>query len=69
MHSGGWDKSVVGARNQRPNAWYRRLWAYRNPSLYTRKAMGMNVIYHDIVDVLPLGNATAARSLEDPVTL
>ena len=66
MHSGGWDKSAVGAHEIRGRTLgivgYGRIGTQVS---ILAEAMGMNVIYHDIVDVLPLGNATAARSLED----
>ena len=65
MHRGEWRKSAVGAHEIRGKTLgivgYGRIGSQVS---VLAEAMGMRVIYHDIVDVLPMGNATAASDLE-----
>ncbi|MEE2787001.1 MAG: phosphoglycerate dehydrogenase [Myxococcota bacterium] len=66
MHQGKWNKSAAGAHEIRGRTLgiigYGRIGTQVS---ILAEAMGMNVLYHDIVDVLPLGNAERADSLED----
>lgn len=66
MHTGQWWKSAVGAHEVRGRTLgiigYGRIGSQTS---VLAEGMGLNVIYHDIVDVLPLGNAQQADSLED----
>ena len=65
MHRGQWEKSAVGAHEIRGKTMgivgYGRIGSQVS---VLAEAMGMSVIYHDIVDVLPMGNAQPADSLE-----
>ena len=66
MHRGEWRKSAVGAHEIRGKTLgivgYGRIGSQVS---VLAEAMGMRVVYYDIVDVLPMGNAVAAGSLED----
>ena len=66
MHAGQWNKSAAGAHEIRGKVMgiigYGRIGSQVS---ILAEAMGMRVKYYDIVDVLPLGNATPAESLED----
>ena len=65
MHRGEWRKSAVGAHEIRGKTigivGYGRIGSQVS---VLAEAMGMRVIYHDIVDVLPMGNAMASDGLE-----
>lgn len=65
MHRGEWWKSAVGAHEVRGRTLgiigYGRIGSQTS---VLAEGMGLNVIYHDIVDVLPIGNARRADSLE-----
>lgn len=65
LHAGTWRKTADGAHEVRGKTLgvvgYGRIGSQVS---VLAEAMGMRVIYHDIVDVLPLGNAQAASSLE-----
>ena len=65
MHAGQWQKSAAGAHEIRGKVMgivgYGRIGSQVS---VLAEAMGMSVIYHDIVDVLPMGNARAAESFE-----
>ena len=65
MHVGQWQKSAVGAHEIRGKVMgiigYGRIGSQVS---VLAEAMGMTVIYHDIVDVLPLGNARGVDSLD-----
>lgn len=64
MHRGEWDKSATGAHEVRGQTLgiigYGRIGSQTS---VLAEAMGLKVIYHDVVDVLPMGNATQAESL------
>ncbi len=66
MHSGQWMKSAVGAHEIRGRTLgivgYGRIGSQVS---VLAEAMGLKVIFHDVVDVLPMGNAVAAKSLDD----
>lgn len=65
MHAGEWQKSAIGAHEIRGKVMgivgYGRIGSQVS---VLAEAMGMTVLYHDIVDVLPMGNARAAESFE-----
>ncbi len=65
LHAGTWRKSAAGAHEVRGKTLgvvgYGRIGSQVS---VLAEAMGMRVIYYDIVDVLPLGNAQAAASFE-----
>ena len=65
MHNGQWMKSADGAHEIRGRTLgiigYGRIGSQVS---VLAESMGMKVIYHDIVDVLPMGNAKPAASLE-----
>ena len=66
MHAGQWMKSAAGAHEIRGRTLgivgYGRIGSQVS---VLAESMGLKVIFHDIVDVLPMGNAIAARSLDD----
>ncbi|MCB9548501.1 MAG: phosphoglycerate dehydrogenase [Myxococcales bacterium] len=66
MHGGRWVKSAAGAHEVRGRTLgivgYGRIGSQVS---VLAEAMGMRVIFHDVVDVLPLGNARRARNLEE----
>lgn len=66
MHQGQWRKSAKGAHEIRGRTLgivgYGRIGSQTS---VLAEAMGMQVIYHDLVDVLPMGTARRAESLED----
>ncbi len=66
MHQGQWNKSAVGAHEIRGRTLgivgYGRIGSQVS---VLAEAMGMKVIYHDVVEVLPMGNAQGTNSLED----
>ncbi|MBV72288.1 MAG: phosphoglycerate dehydrogenase [Myxococcales bacterium] len=66
MHAGQWMKSALGAHEIRGRTLgiigYGRIGSQVS---VLAEAMGMQVLYHDIVDVLPMGNAQEAKSLDD----
>lgn len=65
MHRGEWWKSAVGAHEVRGRTLgiigYGRIGSQTS---VLAEGMGLNVIYHDVVDVLPIGNAQRAESLQ-----
>lgn len=65
MHRGEWQKSASGSHEIRGRTLgiigYGRIGSQVS---VLAEAMGMNVIYHDVLDVLPLGNARRAESLD-----
>ncbi len=65
MHQGEWQKSAARAHEIRGRTLgivgYGRIGSQVS---ILAEAMGMRVVYHDIVDVLPLGNAQPVDSLE-----
>jgi D-3-phosphoglycerate dehydrogenase len=64
LHQGRWRKSASGAHEVRGRTLgivgYGRIGSQVS---VLAEAMGMRVLYHDVVDTLPLGNAAAAGSL------
>ena len=66
MHRGEWMKSATGAHEIRGRTLgivgYGRIGSQVS---VLAEAMGMKVIYLDVVDCLPLGNATAVNSLDE----
>jgi len=66
IHAGRWRKSSSGAHEVRGRTMgivgYGRIGSQVS---VLAEALGMNVIYHDVVECLPLGNASPAASLAD----
>lgn len=66
MHAGRWDKSAVGSHEVRGRTLgivgYGRIGSQVS---VLAEALGMRVVYHDVVDCLPLGNASRCRSLHE----
>lgn len=66
LHAGRWDKSAVGAHEVRGRVLgivgYGHIGAQVS---ILAEAIGMRVIYHDVVPKLPLGNAEAVPTLEE----
>ncbi len=66
MHRGEWDKSARGAHEVRGRTLGIIGYGHIGSQVSVlSEAMGMRVIYHDIVPKLPLGNARQVRSLND----
>jgi D-3-phosphoglycerate dehydrogenase len=64
MHAGQWDKSATGAHEVRGRTIGIVGYGHIGSQVSVlAEAMGMRVIYYDIVPKLPLGNARAVRSL------
>lgn len=65
MHAGKWRKTAKGSHEIRGRTLgivgYGRIGSQTS---VLAESMGMRVIYHDVVDVLPLGNSRRAESLE-----
>ena len=66
MHAGGWDKSATGSHEVRGRTLgiigYGRIGSQLS---IMAEAMGMRVVFFDILSVLPLGNARPCRTLDD----
>jgi len=66
MHAGGWDKSASGSHEVRGRTLgivgYGRIGSQVS---VLAEAMGMRVIYYDVLACLPLGNARPARTLDE----
>lgn len=66
MHKGGWDKSAAGSHEVRGRTLgivgYGRIGSQVS---VLAEAMGMRVVYYDILACLPLGNARPARTLDE----
>lgn len=66
MHAGKWDKSAAGAHEVRGRTLgivgYGRIGSQVS---VLAEAMGMRVIYFDVLSCLPLGNARPVRTLEE----
>ncbi|MFN7021545.1 MAG: phosphoglycerate dehydrogenase [Phycisphaerales bacterium] len=66
MHGGRWDKSAAGAHEVRGRTLgivgYGRIGSQVS---VLAESMGMRVVYFDVLSVLPLGNARAARTLDE----
>ncbi len=66
MHAGVWDKSASGAHEVRGRTLGIVGYGHIGSQVSVlAEAMGMRVVYHDIVPKLPLGNARAMRTLND----
>lgn len=66
MHAGQWDKSAAGCHEVRGKTLGLVGYGHIGSQVSVlAEAMGMRVIYFDIVPKLPLGNARAVRSLTD----
>lgn len=66
MHAGQWDKSATGAHEVRGRTIGIVGYGHIGSQVSVlAEAMGMRVIYYDIVPKLPLGNARAVRSLAE----
>ncbi len=66
MHSGKWRKSAAGSREVRGRTLGIIGYGHIGSQLsILAEAIGMKVIYHDIVSKLPLGNAHPAKTLEE----
>jgi D-3-phosphoglycerate dehydrogenase / 2-oxoglutarate reductase len=66
MHAGVWDKSASGAHEVRGRTLGIVGYGHIGSQVSVlAEAMGMRVVFHDIVPKLPLGNARACRSLGD----
>ena len=64
MHEGRWHKSVVGAREVRGRTLGIVGYGHIGSQLsILAEGIGMRVIYHDIIEKLPLGNATSMKDL------
>ena len=64
MHAGTWCKSVVGAREVRGRTLGIVGYGHIGSQLsILAESLGMRVIYHDIIEKLPLGNAGSMRDL------
>ena len=65
MRAGRWRKSVTGAREVRGRTLGIVGYGHIGSQLsILAEGMGMRVIYHDIIEKLPLGNATCMKDLE-----
>lgn len=66
MHAGRWEKSAEGAHEVRGRTLgivgYGRIGSQTS---VLAEAMGMCVLYHDVIDCLPLGNAMRCRTLDE----
>ncbi len=66
LHAGGWDKSAKGAREVRGKTLGIVGYGHIGSQVSVLgEALGMRVLFHDIVAKLPLGNARAAPSLNE----
>ena len=64
LHAGGWRKSAQGCREVRGKTLGIVGYGHIGSQLSVlAEAMGMQVLYHDLAEVLPLGNARRAKSL------
>jgi D-3-phosphoglycerate dehydrogenase len=66
LHAGRWDKSAAGAHEVRGRTLgivgYGRIGSQVS---VLAEAMGMRVVFHDVLSVLPLGNARPVRTLDE----
>jgi D-3-phosphoglycerate dehydrogenase len=64
LHAGGWRKSAQGCMEVRGKTLGIIGYGHIGSQLSVlAEAMGMNVLYHDLAEVMPLGNARKAKSL------
>lgn len=70
LHGGGWDKSAEGCREVRGRTLGIVGYGHIGSQVSVlAEAMGMRVVFHDILSKLPLGNARACRSLDEVLTI
>lgn len=66
MHKGVWDKSAAGSSEVRGKTLGIVGYGHIGSQVSVlAEAMGMRVIYHDVVPKLPMGNAKAVRTLDE----
>jgi D-3-phosphoglycerate dehydrogenase len=66
LHAGEWDKSAAGAREVRAKTLGIVGYGHIGSQVSVlAEAMGMRVLYYDIVPKLPIGNARAVKSLDE----
>ncbi len=66
LHAGNWDKSAAGAREVRGKTIGIVGYGHIGSQVSVlAESLGMRVLYYDIVPKQPLGNARAARSLDE----
>jgi len=66
LHAGGWRKSAQGCREVRGKTLGIVGYGHIGSQLSVlAEAMGMQVLYHDIAEVMPLGNARKAKSFAE----
>lgn len=66
MHAGNWDKSAAGSHEVRGKTLGLVGYGHIGSQVSVlAEALGMRVLYYDIVPKLPLGNARAVRTLSD----
>lgn len=66
MHEGVWQKSAVGSHEVRGKTLGIVGYGHIGRQVgVLAEAMGMKVFFHDVVSVLPMGNNTPAKSLDD----
>lgn len=66
MHQGTWDKSAAGAHEVRGRTLGLVGYGHIGSQVSVlAEAMGMRVLFHDIISKLPLGNAKQVRSLDE----
>lgn len=69
-HDGGWDKSAKGSTEVRNKTLGIVGYGHIGTQLSViAEALGMNVRYYDIVDKLPMGNATPCASLQELMSI
>ena len=66
LHAGGWRKSAQGCREVRGKTIGIVGYGHIGSQLSVlAEAMGMQVLYHDVAEVMPLGNARRAKNLAE----
>lgn len=66
VHEGGWPKTAAGSHEVRGKTIGIVGYGHIGSQVsILAEALGMQVIFHDIVDVLPLGNARPVKTLEE----
>ncbi len=66
MHQGEWDKSAAGAHEVRGRTLGIVGYGHIGSQVSVlAEALGMRVVFHDIISKLPMGNARACRSLRE----
>jgi D-3-phosphoglycerate dehydrogenase len=66
VHDGAWPKTAAGSHEARGKTLGIVGYGHIGSQVsILAESLGMRVVYHDVVDILPLGNARAADSLQD----